>query len=70
MNSNNAFVMTALLHAAEAERDELAARIARVEWMHQPIKRFYYHATVTECSLCFGRIYPCPTIKTLRGESE
>lgn len=31
MNSNNKFVMTALLHAAETERDELAAKVARVE---------------------------------------
>ena len=55
---------------AEAERDDLAARVARVEALHQPTTRTYYHATVTECSLCTGRAYPCPTIKALRGESE
>ena len=51
-----------------AERDALAARVARVEALHEPTTRTYYHATVTECSLCIGRAYPCPTIKALRGE--
>lgn len=57
-----------------AERDDLAARIARVEALHQPTTRTYYHAIVTECSHCTGRAYPCPTIKALWielwGESE
>lgn len=54
-----------------AERDDLAARVARVEALHQPVKRTYYSDYhVTECLTCVGNAYPCPTIKALRGESE
>lgn len=43
---------------AEAERDDLAARVARVEALHR-----------VACRECCPGYQPCPTIKALRGES-
>lgn len=57
-------------NSLRAEVEAWRATAARVEALHQPAERVYYHATVTECSLCIGRIYPCPTIKALRGDES
>lgn len=51
--------------AVEAERDDLAARIARVEALHVRTV-FGYNANCEEC----GTYWPCPTIKALRGEDQ
>lgn len=58
--------------------DALAARIAAVEALHQPVTYRVYEArgmvmherhVEPRCSSCTTDIWPCPTRKALEGES-
>lgn len=49
-----------------AERDDLAARVARVEALHVEHES---GGGCHECDWDMAQGYPCPTLKALRGES-
>lgn len=49
-----------------AERDDLAARVARAEALHY---EFEDGGGCHECDWDMAQGYPCPTLKALRGES-
>ena len=53
----------------KAERDDLAASVARVGALHVALPNSVSAMYPTPLCSC-GHNYPCPTIAALRGESE